>query len=254
MTDFLLFHGADPNVQSHVGHTFTSGYSTRNYGVQRWRPRVYEEYAVECWHVYHIMKAKRPLTYMMRLMKLEYALFDVLLSSDTVDVNIANDQGDCPLHVIRLTNHMHRKSYSNLSKRKQTCQNWIGSVKHVFTSQHGRNLDAVRRLMSEGCEIDLPDTAGLTPLHYAVSKNDPDIVQFMLESNCYQASKFCQETDHFETQLCIITLVCSCAQSRWSRYFWSWIQNERTRYEWRLFWAYISVQSTYNWNWMSSSV
>jgi ankyrin repeat protein len=49
-----------------------------------------------------------------------------------------------------------------------------------FAAQGG-NLDEVRRLLSEGREINAFDDLGMTPLHYAVMEEHFDVAQFLIE-------------------------------------------------------------------------
>ncbi|EED18326.1 ion channel nompc, putative [Talaromyces stipitatus ATCC 10500] len=61
---------------------------------------------------------------------------------------------------------------SKLNRKGQTC---------LHLASAAGNSDAVSALVHEGCGVTLLDTNGLSPLHHAVQKNHPEIVQFMLK-------------------------------------------------------------------------
>jgi ankyrin repeat protein len=49
-----------------------------------------------------------------------------------------------------------------------------------FAAQDG-DLDEVRRLVAEGPNVNVFDTIGMTPLHYAVKEEHLEVAQFLIE-------------------------------------------------------------------------
>jgi ankyrin repeat protein len=43
------------------------------------------------------------------------------------------------------------------------------------------NLNEVRRLLAEGCDVDAPDAQGFVPLHFAAQEFHPEVVRLLLE-------------------------------------------------------------------------
>ncbi|RAO74327.1 uncharacterized protein BHQ10_010339 [Talaromyces amestolkiae] len=126
----------------------------------------------------------------------------VLLGSGSVNINIANNQGDCPHHVIPFDKWYASdilmkliKKGADLSKsnnRGQTCLHLACGAGH---------LDAVRILTSRNCSITLQDKYGLSPLHYAVGEGQTEVVRDLLELHRQQSRENSQHSDLLQMKL-----------------------------------------------------
>lgn len=102
MTKFLYRHHANPNVQSDVGDTplhlavrhrilgckYEDSWTTGEYAIEELGNFITDYKSEEASEIYEEIDTTR------------VRIVDVLLSTNSIDVNIANNQGDCPLHVI----------------------------------------------------------------------------------------------------------------------------------------------------------
>lgn len=61
-----------------------------------------------------------------------------------------------------------------------TDSDWFQADRLHFAAQDG-NLDQVRRLLSEGRDVNAFDELGKTPLHYAVEKEHFEVAQWLIE-------------------------------------------------------------------------
>ncbi|KUL80754.1 hypothetical protein ZTR_09445 [Talaromyces verruculosus] len=126
----------------------------------------------------------------------------VLLRSGSINVNIANNQGDCPHHVIPFDKWYASdillklvKKGADLSKsnnRRQTC---------LHLACRAGNLDAVRILTTRDCSITLQDKYGLSPLHYAVGEDRTEVVRYLLELHRQQSWENSQQSDLLQMKL-----------------------------------------------------
>ncbi|KAB8239096.1 ankyrin repeat-containing domain protein [Aspergillus alliaceus] len=103
-------------------------------------------------------------------------VINMILANESIDVNIANDQGDYPLHVIpfdesyalAILSNLYEKGAdrSSLNQAHQTC---------LYLASKALNLEVVRRLMDEkDSDVRLLDNSDLSPIHHAVRRGHLD--------------------------------------------------------------------------------
>ncbi|KAJ5826584.1 ankyrin [Penicillium robsamsonii] len=223
MTMFLLNHGADPNaidedgdtplhlaIRCQIGgHKYDDPWVTGEYAVETLSDIITdyeeEEEANEVWEV--IDQARE-------------STVQQLLKSPDIDVNIANNNGEFPLHVIPFETgsaHLaftvlsalldHGAHVSRLNSKRQSC---------LHLASKAGNLDAVRILVEKGGDITLLDVYNLSPVHYAVCHNHSDVIRLMYE-NCHeQLSRICVQYDdlgksmlhyHAESLMCSTEMI-----------------------------------------------
>ncbi|GLA67534.1 hypothetical protein AtubIFM54640_010853 [Aspergillus tubingensis] len=182
MAEFLMQHGANPNARSQLGDTplhlairsqllgrechdaWTSG----RYAVELLTETVTDFESEEASEISRVIVEART------------RIVETLVESQTTDVNIANDCGDYPQHVIEFRKHYalsilsklleNGADISRLNASRQTCLH--------LASKTG-NLGVVRRLVEEGQDILLEDIHGLSPFHYALKEGYLDVLQYM---------------------------------------------------------------------------
>ncbi|EED20926.1 ankyrin 2,3/unc44, putative [Talaromyces stipitatus ATCC 10500] len=204
MTEFLCRHHADPNAVSETGDTplhlairrralglgYEDYWTTGEYSVEELSNYITDWESEEASEIYEEIHTAR------------VRIVDVLLSTVSIDVNIANEQGDCPLHVIpfdkcyasdlllKLIEKGADTSKSN--KKGQTC---------LHLACDAGNLDAVRILISRGCSTTSQDIHGSTPLHCAIRENRPSVVRLILEQHPQQLLGNCQQSGLSQAKL-----------------------------------------------------
>jgi hypothetical protein len=122
------------------------------------------------------------------------------LKSQDIDVNIANNDGQHPLHMIPFeaarayldcivlsTLLDQGAQVSSLNSERQTC---------LHLASKAGNLDAVRILLEKGSDITLLDVHNLSPVHYAVCHNRSDVIQLMSEESHEQLSRICAQDNY----------------------------------------------------------
>jgi ankyrin repeat protein len=201
MTAFLLTHDADPNVVDdhgdtplHLaircqigGHNYGDPWVTGEYAVETLSDIItdFEEEGNEVWEAIERVRENT---------------VQQLLKSQDINVNIANNDGEFPLHVIPFkpgSAHLafavlsalldHGAQVFRLNLKRQTC---------LHLASKAGNVDAVRILMEKGGDITLLDVYNLSPVHYAVFHGHSDVMQLMSE-NCHeQLSNICVQDDH----------------------------------------------------------
>ncbi|KAE8395848.1 ankyrin repeat-containing domain protein [Aspergillus alliaceus] len=130
-------------------------------------------------------------------------VINMLLANESIGVNIANDQGDYPLHVIpfdesyalTLLSNLYEKGAdrSSLNQAHQTC---------LYLASKARNLEVVRRLMDEkDSDVRLLDNSDLSPIHHAVRRGHLDGVRFMFERCEREHPQTWHLPDHFGKSL-----------------------------------------------------
>ncbi|EED16472.1 ankyrin, putative [Talaromyces stipitatus ATCC 10500] len=204
MTEFLCLHHANPNAQSETGDTplhlairrrmlglgYEDYWITGEYAVEELSNFITDWESEEASEIFEEIDTTR------------VRIVNVLLSMISIDVNIANNQGDCALHVIPFDKWYASEillqliekgaDISKSNNKRQTC---------LHLACEAGNLDAVRILLSRGCSITLQDIHGSTPLHCAVKGNYPDVVRFILEQRPQQLLGSCQQSGFFQTKL-----------------------------------------------------
>ncbi|PYI17232.1 ankyrin [Aspergillus violaceofuscus CBS 115571] len=182
MTAFLLQHGADPNAQSDIGDTplhlairsrilgreYDDVWKSGDYTIEALRDLITDYESEEASDIYRAIEQART------------HIVDTLLASETIDVNIANADGDCPQHVIDFSKHYSLSILCKLIEKgavglglngcNQTCL-------HLASKQG--NVEVVRKLVDEGHNILLEDSDGLSPFHYALRRSRLDVLHFL---------------------------------------------------------------------------
>ncbi|KAH8690777.1 hypothetical protein BGW36DRAFT_328708 [Talaromyces proteolyticus] len=198
LVQHLLRRHADPNQRSHIGD------SPLHLAIrpEKMRPRQGETwaelYAVETLADYiDDFESEEASEIFREIEDSRRCTVDMLLRSNAVDVNIANNHGDYPIHVIEfykrhafaiLTSLLDSGADSSkLNGEKKTC---------LHLASEAGNLDAVRILVKNGCDITLLDASGLSPIHYAVHNNRVEIVQLMFKSSPNAKFYPCWQDDH----------------------------------------------------------
>jgi ankyrin repeat protein len=204
MTKFLCLHNANPHSQSEIGDTplhlairrriLVMGYDdywiTGDYSIEDLLNFITNWEGEEAHKIFDQIATPRLHT------------VDVLLNFSSIDVNIANNQGDCPLHVIPFNEWYASdillkliKKGADLSKsnnRGQTC---------LHLACQAGNLDAVRKLTSRDCSITVQDKYGLSPLHYAVGEDHIEVVRYLLKWHHQQSLENRQQSDFLQMKL-----------------------------------------------------
>ncbi|KAL2844564.1 ankyrin, partial [Aspergillus pseudoustus] len=200
MTALLLDHGADPNAVDDNGDTPLHLAIRCQIGGHKYEdPWVTGEYAVETlsdiitdWeeegcHVWQDIDRMRGST------------VQQLLKSQDIDVNLANNDGECPLHVIpfkkraNIANAIlsalldHGAQVFSLNSKRQTC---------LHLASKAGNLETVRTLLERGGDVTLLDVYDLSPVHYAVRQGHSDVIQLMSEKCPEQLSEICVQYSH----------------------------------------------------------
>ena len=182
MTLLLLQHGADPNAQSDIGDTplhlairrrllgrkSDDAWEIHDYGIESSKDIIADHGSETESDIYRAIDKARINT------------VHTLLTSATIDVNIANATGDYPQHVINFHDYYalwilcklieKGANSSRLNGSRQTC---------LHLASRAGNLEIVRKLVDEGHDILLEDIHGLSPLHYALHEGCLDVLHFM---------------------------------------------------------------------------
>lgn len=200
MTDFLLEHGADPNARSYFGDTalhigircqllgrgYDDAWENGRYAVESLKEIITNHEGSEASDIYRAIDNER------------INIVETLLESNTINVNMANSQGDYPQHVIDFRKYYALSILEKLmekgadisrpNQKSQTC---------FHLASKAGNLEVVRKFVNEGHDIMLHDADGLSPFHYAVSEGHLDILHFM-STTCDQVlSRVWHTIDHF---------------------------------------------------------
>jgi ankyrin repeat protein len=203
MTMSLCFHHANPNAQSETGDTPLHLAIRRSLlGSRSNDYRMNGEYAVEDLSDFTDPGSEEFFEVLGQIDESRVRIVDVLLSTVSIDVNIANHNGDCLLHVLpfrkecasEITLKLIEKGakVSKSNNKRQTCLHLACKV---------GNLDVVRILVSRGCSIILQDIYGLSPLHYAVEDGSLDVVRYLLEQYPHHALDDRQQRDFLQMKL-----------------------------------------------------
>lgn len=200
MTAFLLRHGADPNARSYfgdtalhvgirgqlLGGTYDDAWGTGQYAVESLRELITDHTGSEASDINRAIDNAR------------IKIVETLLENESINVNVANDQGDYPQHVIDFQEHYALsildklvEKGADISQSNRACQTCF----HL-ASKAG-NLEIVRKFVREGHDIMSQDAHGLSPFHYAVLRGHLDILHFMSTTCGHVLSRVWNTLDHF---------------------------------------------------------
>ncbi|KAH3139838.1 hypothetical protein LV164_003323 [Aspergillus fumigatus] len=170
MATLLLQYGADPNARSDTGdtplhlairpklleHKYHDPWISGEYAAESLRDLI-TDYESEAYDVYESIDRYR------------VHIIEVLLSSDSVDVNLANDQGDYPQHVIPFERDYASSILCKLVAKGADSSRLNGAGQScLHLASKAGNLEVVRKLVNGGHDILMPDIDGLSPCHYAL--------------------------------------------------------------------------------------
>jgi ankyrin repeat protein len=170
VTTFLLQNGADPNARSHFGDT------ALHVGIRRHLGRRYDDvwetrqYAVESLSDFFTDYESSEASDIHRAIdNTRIKIVETLLDNEYTNVNVPNNHGEYPQHVIDF---------------------------HEHSSKAG-NFEVIRKFVNEGYDIMLQDANGLSPFHYALSEGHLDILHFMSTTCGHVLSRVWNTLDHF---------------------------------------------------------
>ena len=200
MAAYLLECGANPNARSDFGDTALHlGIRGRllgrenddiwqggQYAVESLADLIDDHEGSEASDIYRTISDTRVL------------IVETLLESKSINVNMANNHGDYPQHVIDFRQPQALSILEKLIEKgadasqpnhaRQTCLH--------LASQAG-NLEVIRKLVEEGYDIMLEDSNGRSPFNYAVSSGHLDTLYFMSRACDSVLSVTWNSLDHF---------------------------------------------------------
>ncbi|KAF4186740.1 hypothetical protein CNMCM7927_005127 [Aspergillus lentulus] len=198
MTALLLQYGADPNARSDTGdtplhlairrtlleHKYDDPWISGVYAAESLRDLI-TDHESEAHEIYESIDRYRE------------RIVETLLSSDTVDVNLANDQGDYPQHVIPFEKDYASSILCKLVAKGGDSSRLNGADQScLHLASKAGNLEVVRKLVNEGHGIMLPDIDGLSPFHYALCGGWLEVVRFMSTACESVVSETWRSLDH----------------------------------------------------------
>ncbi|KAF4170180.1 hypothetical protein CNMCM6936_003368 [Aspergillus lentulus] len=203
MTALLLQYGADPNARSDTGdtplhlairrtlleHKYDDPWISGVYAAESLRGLI-TDHESEAHEIYESIDRYRE------------RIVETLLSSDTVDVNLANDQGDYPQHAIPFEKDYASSILCKLVAKGGDSSRLNGADQScLHLASKAGNLEVVRKLADGGHDIMLPDVDGLSPFHHALCGGYSEVVRFMSTACESLLSKTWRSLDHFSNNL-----------------------------------------------------
>ncbi|KAL4974612.1 ankyrin repeat-containing domain protein [Aspergillus desertorum] len=199
MTAFLLQHGADPNARSGFGDTALhlgirrkvlgaecdDVWESEQYAVESLKEIITDHEGSEASDIYQAIDIAR------------IKIVETLLKSESINVNMANSQGDYPQHVINFDKYYALSILDKLVEKGADMSRPNGAHQTCFhLASKAGNLEVVRRFVNEGHDIMLQDADGLSPFHYAASEGHLDILHFMSKNCDHVLPEVCHSFDH----------------------------------------------------------
>ncbi|KAJ5701035.1 hypothetical protein N7488_008583 [Penicillium malachiteum] len=182
MTAFLLEHGANPNARSDFGDTalhlairrqllgreIEDAWGTGRYAIETLRDLITDHYGSEASYIYR------------EIDNTKICIVETLLKSGSININMANLQGDYPQHVIDFDRPCALSILDKLVERgvDTSLPNRAGQTCLHLATKAGK-VEIVRKLVEEGHDILLLDGNGLSSFHYALDRGISDVLQFM---------------------------------------------------------------------------
>ena len=200
MSALLLGFGANPNARSDFGDTALHlGIRRRLLGCQNDDAWEVGQYAVESLtDLIEDHEGSEASDIYRSISDTRVLIVETLLESESINVNMANNHGDYPQHVIDFYRPQALSILEKLMKKgadasqpnraRQTCLH--------LASQAG-NLEVMRMLVEEGYDIMLEDSDGRSPFNYAVSSGCLEALAFMSRACDRVLSMVWNSLDHF---------------------------------------------------------
>ncbi|KAL2836062.1 ankyrin repeat-containing domain protein [Aspergillus pseudodeflectus] len=200
MTSFLLENGADPNTRSHFGDTalhigirrhvlgrrYDDVWETRQYAVESLSELITDHEGSEASDIYRAIDNAM------------IKIVETLLANESINVNVANNYGDYPQHVIDFDKHY---AFSILDKLEGKGADMSRSNRARQTCLHlaskARNFEVIRKFVNDGHDIMLQDADGLSPFHFALFEGRLDILHFLSTTCDHVLSRVWNTLDHF---------------------------------------------------------
>ncbi|KAJ5908741.1 hypothetical protein N7495_001423 [Penicillium taxi] len=200
MAAILLGCGANPNVRSDLGDTalhlgirprllgrkINDAWEAGQYAIESLTDLIDDHEGSEASNIYETISNQRSL------------IVETLLKSDSINVNLANNHGEYPQHVI---DFYKPESISILKKLIEKGADASQPNRLFQTCLHlasmAGNLEVVCKLVEEGHDIMLEDSNRRSPFNYAVSGVYLDTMAFMSKACDNVLSVVWSSLDHF---------------------------------------------------------
>ncbi|KAJ5737281.1 uncharacterized protein N7483_002406 [Penicillium malachiteum] len=201
MSALLLEYGADPNARSNFGDTalhlgirrrllgrrIDDEWGNGQYAIESLRDLITDHEGSEASDIYRAIDDAR------------IRLIETLLESESIDVNMTNNEGDYPQHVIDFSrsnalcilDKLVEKGAdaSQRNRARQTC---------FHLANKARNLEVIAKFVEDGHDIKLRDADGLSPFHHALLNCNADVLQLFSSARSYELSEVWYSLDHLD--------------------------------------------------------
>ncbi|KAJ5771861.1 hypothetical protein N7520_002390 [Penicillium odoratum] len=200
MTAFLLRCGADPNARSSFGDTALhigirgrllgrkndDEWQNSQYSIESLRDLITDHESSEAFDIYQAIEDAR------------IRIVETLLESKSINLNMANNQGDYPQHVIDFDRPYAASILDRLVERGVDISqpNRAGQTCLHLASIAG-NLEVIRKLVEGNHDITLQDANGLSSFHYALSHGSLEVLQFISSACDSLTLETWHSIDHF---------------------------------------------------------